>query len=72
MSVFSARANEKIVRRETFDPVRKDHILSLSAFLSTGSWGDVHFFIESPYIDVPSTVLQKYAKFKLAESCQNT
>lgn len=48
-------------RREMFDPSNADHLASFRVFLQTGNWGEVHFFAELPYVDVPTTVLMKHA-----------
>jgi hypothetical protein len=49
------------VNRVAFDPVNPLHIESLETFIQTGNWGDVQFYCESPYTDVPMTVLMKFA-----------
>lgn len=54
--------------RTYFDPANKLHCASLKVYLETGSWGDVQFFPEYPYTDVPTTVLAKFAKFRLKAS----
>lgn len=47
--------------RTFFDPKNGDHIRSLHKFLETGNWGNVQFYCEAPYTDVPMTVLRKFA-----------
>ena len=54
-----------VVVRETFDPKNRKHLKSLETFLRTGSWGDVSFYVEAPFTDVPATVLTKFAMSKL-------
>lgn len=53
------------VRREEFDPTNQEHLRSLECFVATGRWGDVQFFTEAPYIDVPMTVLMKFTMYQL-------
>lgn len=55
--------------RAFFNPKNKAHRDSLKKFIETGNWGDVQFYPEFPYIDVPMTVLMKLAQHELnAES----
>lgn len=54
-----------LVNRETFDPTNPIHIESFETFLRTGNWGDVQFYAELPYIEVPMTVLTKFAMHHL-------
>ncbi len=49
------------VRREFFDPTNQLHLDSLAHFIRTGNWGQVQFFCEYPFSDVPMTVLMKFA-----------
>jgi hypothetical protein len=63
MSDVLQQAN--VVRREVFNPKLKRHVDSLKAFLSTGSWGDVKFYPELPYIEVPMSVMVKYLRYSL-------
>lgn len=49
------------VNRTFFDPTNQEHIDSFNVFLKTGNWGDVQFYCEHPYSDVPMTVLMKFA-----------
>ncbi len=53
------------VNRATFDPTNKQHLASLKAFIATGNWGDVQFYCEFPFSDVPMTVLMKFAGYHL-------
>lgn len=53
------------VNRVTFDPSKKAHLESVKTFMETGNWGDIQFFCEYPYTDVPMTVLTKFTAFKL-------
>jgi len=53
------------VRRESFDPTNQEHLESLRKFVSTGSWGEVKFFAEAPFTEVPATVMMKYAAHTL-------
>lgn len=50
------------VTRVSFDPTNPAHQASLDAFIRTGNWGEVHFYCEAPYSDVPMTVLMKHAE----------
>lgn len=49
-----------LVAREFFDPTNPKHLVSMDTFIRTGNWGDVQFYPELPYIEVPMTVLMKY------------
>lgn len=49
------------VRREKFDPANEEHLASFKIFIETGNWGDVQFHAELPFIEVPMTVLMKFA-----------
>lgn len=49
------------VKREIFDPSKRKHRQSLDNYLKTGNWGEIHFFVEAPYVTVPETVLRKMA-----------
>lgn len=53
------------VKREYFDPANPEHVESFKCFISTGNWGDVQFHAELPYIEVPITVLMKFALHQL-------
>lgn len=55
-----------LVRREVFDPTNQEHLESFKLFLHTGAWGAVQFYPEVPHIEVPMTVLVKFAKHHLA------
>jgi hypothetical protein len=52
------------VNRVLFDPSLETHLDSMRAFLRTGNWGDVQFYCETPYTDVPMTVLMKFAMYQ--------
>lgn len=52
---------KSLVRREHFDPANVDHLASFDVYLRTGNWGDIQFFAEAPYTEVPITVLSKFA-----------
>lgn len=54
-----------LVNRQTFDPENPQHIRSLKTFIATGNWGDVQFYVEAPYEDVPTTVLMRFASSML-------
>lgn len=47
--------------RTDFDANNPVHLDSLKKFIQTGVWGDVTFYCEYPFTDVPMTVLIKYA-----------
>ncbi|MBT9138554.1 MAG: hypothetical protein DDT31_01120 [Syntrophomonadaceae bacterium] len=53
------------VNRVIFDPTNDSHIESFKTFLETGSWGDVQFYPEAPYIDVPATVMVRFSRHML-------
>lgn len=55
----------KHVKREIFDPENSAHVASLKHFLRTGNWGEIQFEAELPYIEVPMTVVMKYARWVL-------
>lgn len=61
----SRSLRSKPITRVIFDPTNHDHQLSLKQFLNTGKWGNIQFYAEHPYSDVPMTVLVKYSKFIL-------
>ncbi len=66
-SIMQNRVNGfSCINRADFDPTVQRHLDSLKKFLETGNWGDIQFFCEYPYTDVPTTVLMKYAAFKLS------
>jgi hypothetical protein len=50
----------RLVSREIFDPTNQEHMESFKTFLRTGNWGEVQFWPELPYIEVPMTVMMKY------------
>lgn len=53
------------INRQNFDPTNEQHLASLKLFIQTGNWGDVQFFCEFPFSDVPMTVLMKFAGMHL-------
>jgi hypothetical protein len=53
------------IKREIFNPRNKAHQDSLRKFLETGNWGDIQFFVESPYVTVPQTVMRKFCAHHL-------
>jgi hypothetical protein len=55
--------NKPLIVREVFDPTSREHVLSFDVFLKTGNWGDVQFYPELPYVEVPMTVLMKFAEY---------
>jgi hypothetical protein len=55
----------QLVNRQLFDPTNEAHLISLKNYLRTGNWGDVQFFAELPFVEVPITVLTKYAQHLL-------
>lgn len=64
---FDVLANSTILRenripRVFFDPSNLEHVQSLNAFLDTGVWGKIQFYVEGPCTTVPETVLRKVAK----------
>lgn len=62
----------ELVKRETFDPANAEHIESMRVYVRTGNWGNVQFYPEVPYIEVPMTVLMKYAAFSLGVSREDS
>lgn len=50
-----------LVERQYFDPTNEEHLASMDCFLRTGNWGAVQFYPELPFIEVPATVLTKFA-----------
>jgi hypothetical protein len=54
-----------LVVREDFDPTEAAHVESLKVFLRTGNWGDVQFYPQLPFIEVPMTVLFAYTSHVL-------
>lgn len=57
------KANQ--VKREMFDPSNTQHLKSYQTFLNTGNWGETQFFTEFPFVTVPGTVGDKFAKYAL-------
>lgn len=60
------------LRREYFDPKNAAHVASLKIFIKTGNWGEIQFFPEQPYENVPTTVLMKYAEHNLKVQSKDT
>lgn len=50
----------RLVSREVFDPTNPTHMESFKTFLRTGNWGEVQFWPELPYVEVPMTVMMKF------------
>jgi len=61
---LSTLLRRQSVNRTFFDASLQSHLDSLDVFLCTGNWGDVQFYCEHPYIDVPMTVLMKFAMYE--------
>lgn len=61
---LSTALRRHTVNRVSFDPSSESHLDSFDMFLRTGNWGDIQFFCEHPYTDVPMTVLMKFAMYK--------
>lgn len=59
MSDILKQAN--LVNRVNFDPTNAAHLESFKTFLRTGTWGELQFYPEIPYIEVPMTVMMKFA-----------
>jgi hypothetical protein len=57
--------NRAFVTRAYFDPTNAEHLESLKSFVRTGNWGSIQFHAELPYVEVPATVLMKYAQHTL-------
>lgn len=53
---------QPLIDRQKFDPLNESHLASFQVFVRTGNWGDIQFFTELPYNEVPMTVLMKYAE----------
>lgn len=62
---MSLLSRHQHVNRQYFDPTNADHVESLKEYLRTGNWGNVQFFAELPFIEVPMTVITKYARHQL-------
>lgn len=54
-----------LVTRQIFDPENEQHIDSLKHYLRTGNWGEIQFYAELPFIEVPATVITKYTEHTL-------
>lgn len=59
----AASLRKPLVEREFFNPADERHLASLDVFLKTGNWGDIQFYPELPFIEVPVTVLTKFAMY---------
>ena len=53
---------QPLIDRQKFDPTNDSHLASFEVFMRTGNWGNIQFFAELPYNEVPMTVLMKYAE----------
>ena len=61
---LSSALRKASINRTSFDPSLESHLESFRIFLRTGNWGDVQFYCEHPFTDVPMTVLMKYAMYQ--------
>lgn len=61
---LSTALRRHTVNRVSFDPSLQSHLDSFDVFLRTGNWGDIQFYCEHPYTDVPMTVLMKFAMYE--------
>lgn len=51
---------ERLIQREVFNPCSKDHLLSYSNYLTSGSWaGNCPFLLEWPFNDIPTMISNK-------------
>jgi hypothetical protein len=59
--------NQMHNRRNYFDPEFPDDIMYAKEFLKTNSWGPngCPFFLEWPYLDIPSMIKDKITKHTL-------
>lgn len=57
----AASLRHPLIERHVFDPTDPTHLESMDTFLRTGNWGAVQFFPELPFVEVPITVLTKFA-----------
>jgi hypothetical protein len=53
------------VDRQIFDPANEKHVTSLAEYLRTGNWGEIQFYPELPFVEVPISVLTKFARYQL-------
>jgi hypothetical protein len=60
---LSTVLRKSAANRVFFDPSRESHLESFRTFLHTGNWGELQFYCEHPYTDVPMTVLMKAAMY---------
>ena len=61
----------RLVNRTIFDPTNPEHVESFKTFLRTGNWGDVQFYPEIPFIEVPMTVMTKYCRHVLSVTAES-
>lgn len=59
-----------LVERQYFDPTNPKHLESMDTFLKTGNWGEVQFYAELPFVEVPITVLTKFAMYERGVSIE--
>lgn len=57
----AASLRQSLIERAVFDPTNQEHLESLDAYLRTGNWGAIQFLPELPFVEVPITVLTKFA-----------
>lgn len=55
---------QPLIDRQKFNPTNDSHMASFEVFMRTGNWGEIQFFAELPYNEVPMTVLMAFAEFK--------
>ena len=54
------------LKRVNFDPTNEDHLKALHQFRSQGRWF-IHFNVEEPYQEVPTTVYNKLMNHVLSK-----
>lgn len=63
MSTLLERAARK---RECFDPTNKDHVEEFKFFKQNNRWKNgCPFFLEEPFMDIPTMCSQKYINHSL-------
>lgn len=62
----------QLINRQIFNPADESHVNSLKEYLRTGNWGDVQFYAELPFVEVPITVITKYAQHQLSVTPETT
>ena len=62
----------QLVTRCKFNPENVQHRESLKSFLTIGRWGEIQFCAELPHVEVPATVLTKYALWCLNRELEET